>query len=161
MTERHCGNCGTPWPQADGPWPRTCEGCQKPTWKNPSPVAVCVIPIVGGGILAIRRTIPPHVGRLALPGGYINLGESWQAGAVRELVEETGLVAAESEVDHLWTVSAPDSTILIFGKFNSRNPEIIAGCVGSEETGETVVLHHIDELAFPLHREAARRVLGG
>ncbi len=42
------------------------------TYRNPLPVAVAVVPVDGGGVLMIRRAIPP-VG-LAFPGGYIELG---------------------------------------------------------------------------------------
>src|SRR5439155_25795814 len=91
----HCSYCGTRF--ADGaPWPRQCAACAQISYLNPLPVAVLVLP-VDGGVLAIRRSIRP-AGKLALPGGFIDLGESLQAACARELREETQLVIDETAV---------------------------------------------------------------
>jgi ADP-ribose pyrophosphatase len=42
-------------------------------------------------VLLVRRRNPPNRGRWALPGGLVELGETVQAAAVREILEETGL----------------------------------------------------------------------
>ena len=47
-----------------------------------------------GRVVLIQRTFPPGAGRLALPGGFIDVGEQSRDAALREAQEETGLLAA-------------------------------------------------------------------
>ncbi|MBC8076948.1 MAG: NUDIX hydrolase, partial [Chloroflexales bacterium] len=62
----HCSYCGAPFAAA-APWPRRCAACGNTSYLNPLPVAVVLVP-VGGGVLLVRRAIPPQQGTLALPG---------------------------------------------------------------------------------------------
>jgi 8-oxo-dGTP diphosphatase len=43
------------------------------------------------GIVLIQRDNPPFEGRYALPGGFVEIGETVEAAAIREAREETGL----------------------------------------------------------------------
>src|SRR5689334_24954449 len=51
-----------------------------------------------GGVLLIRRKNPPFQGQYALPGGFVELGETTEAAALRELKEETNVDAREPEL---------------------------------------------------------------
>jgi 8-oxo-dGTP diphosphatase len=48
----------------------------------------------GDSVLLVERAKPPRAGLWSLPGGHIEPGEEAAVAAVRELFEETGLVAA-------------------------------------------------------------------
>ena len=54
-------------------------------------VAVGVLLLDGDRVLLIQRARPPQVGRWTVPGGGVELGESLEEAALRELREETGL----------------------------------------------------------------------
>lgn len=153
LRDSHCSFCGTRFADADleaKRWPRTCGACANVTYKNPLPVACLLLP-VDGGVLLIRRGIPPHVGELAVPGGYVNHGESWQEAAVRELMEETGIRVAPEEVRAFDVKSAPDGTVLLFGVALPRTAASLPPFAPTDETTERVVLRAPEPLAFPLH----------
>ena len=57
-------------------------------------------------VLLIKRALPPYQGEWALPGGFINLDESLEEGARRELEEETGVSGVFLE--QLYTFGQPD-----------------------------------------------------
>jgi len=58
------------------------------------PTAVDAVVIEGGKVLLIRRARPPFKGRWALPGGFVEEGESAEEAVVREALQETGVRVA-------------------------------------------------------------------
>ncbi len=59
-------------------------------YPRPALTVDCVI-FRGDEVLLIRRGKEPFAGRWALPGGYVNEGETTIRAAARELFEETGI----------------------------------------------------------------------
>lgn len=152
----HCAACGAAYPPG-APWPRTCVACGETRWLNPTPVGVMIVP-VDDGVLLIRRGIEPRRGELALPGGFIVVGETWQQGAVRELREETDVVVAPEAVRE-FMVRSPDHghVVLIFGVCDPLRGESLPPFSETDETVERLVVKGPVELAFPLHTEALAR----
>ena len=125
-------------------------------FKNPVPVAVCLLP-VDGKLLGIRRGIEPRKGFVALPGGYVNSGETWQQACCRELLEETGLNCDPSKITLFSVESAIDSNrILIFGLAPTIEKDLLNTSFKNEETQEISLIAKGEELAFPLHTLVAQ-----
>ena len=59
--------------------------------RNPA-LAVDAVIVKNEKILLIKRKLEPHRGRYALPGGFVEYGETVEAALRREVLEETGLV---------------------------------------------------------------------
>ncbi len=150
----HCSYCGHAYAPGQ-PWPRTCARCGHVSYLNPVPVAVALVP-VDGGLLAVRRGIEPGRGRLALPGGFINLGESWQAACAREVNEETGVTIDPAEVREFAVRSAPDGALLVFGLAAPLQRADLPPFKLDPETLECVILTEPAALAFPLHTAAVQ-----
>jgi ADP-ribose pyrophosphatase YjhB (NUDIX family) len=56
-------------------------------------VGVLAVVMRGDRVLVVRRANPPMTGRWGFPGGVLELGETVAQGAMRELREETGVIA--------------------------------------------------------------------
>ena len=82
-----------------------CPHCQKKIqlYRNPVPTVDIIIE-VDKSIVLIRRKNPPH--GWALPGGFVDYGESYETAATREAEEETGL--AVQNLQQFRTYSDPD-----------------------------------------------------
>lgn len=157
MLERnaHCGACGQRF--ANLTWPRVCAGCGNTIWLNPVPVGVVLMP-VDDGVLLVRRAIEPAAGQLALPGGFLVQGESWQEGSARELFEETGLRVDPSELTELMVRSPPRGhVVLIFSVCAPRRRAELAPFAPNDEVSDWLITERPVELGFPLHTLALER----
>lgn len=61
--------------------------------KTPLLTVDCVVVDPARGVLMVRRKNPPFKGEYALPGGFVDIGETVEDAAKRELLEETSIVA--------------------------------------------------------------------
>jgi 8-oxo-dGTP diphosphatase len=65
------------------------------TEADPRPlVGVSTVVHHDGKVLLVERAKPPWQGRWSLPGGHVEWGETLQAAAIREVLEETGVTIA-------------------------------------------------------------------
>lgn len=149
----HCSFCGGPF-AADAPWPRHCPHCRRISYRNPLPVVVVLLPLESG-LVVIRRNIEPSKGTLTLPGGYLDLGETWQQGARRELLEETGIAIAASSLRLYDVQNGLDDTLVIFG-LAPWQPGVLVP-FASAETQEVVLIERPVELGFPMHTAVVER----
>ena len=158
MQHDHCSYCGSRWAEGLG-WPRTCATCGETTWSNPLPVAVVLLPVSyqdgRTGVVVVRRDIEPFRGEIALPGGFIETGESWRDAAVRELEEETGLTAKPEDVGLFDVHSSHNGySLLVFGVLPPRPFESLPPSAPTTESVEWFVLTEPTRLCFPTHTKA-------
>jgi ADP-ribose pyrophosphatase YjhB (NUDIX family) len=94
-----CPRCGKKLVEAsDGERPVPhCPGCRRFYYDNPVPCVTAVLE-TAEGILLILRGKQPRKGLWALPGGFLDIGESPEEGACREFLEETGLTALSTSL---------------------------------------------------------------
>lgn len=172
-----CSFCGMEFArelQEQENFPRTCSHCGNIAYSVPNVVAVAVVPLVHEGqrtgILIVRRRDKIGSMMLALPGGFIdgpskrgNIPESWQAAALRELREETGLTLKIDQTEDLCVIgpTSETNTILHFLKTLPVDQTSLNWEFTSEEIVGLTVAHEPVKLAFPTHTEVLRWVLEG
>lgn len=66
--------------------------------KTPALAADCVVVDAKNRVLVIRRGHPPFKGEHALPGGFVEIGETVEDACRRELMEETGVKAGKLQL---------------------------------------------------------------
>lgn len=125
-------------------------------YKNPTPVAVCVLRIAEPGqapkLLAVKRGIEPRIGGLALPGGYIDEGESAEMAAARELLEEANLNVPVGAWHPVATRVTPDNKLLVFLQADvTLHPRALESFVPNREVQALALVTEVDDLAFPIH----------
>lgn len=115
-----------------------------------------------GRVLVGRRKGSHGAGLLALPGGHLEEGETWQECAVRELKEETGLVLDAASLVHVFTSNdrMPEGkhyiTIFVAGPAPKAPPKNLEPekCNGWEFLSLPELKQRRDELFMPLRQLA-------
>lgn len=107
------------------------------------------IAIFEGKLVLIKRKNPPFRGRYALPGGWVEVGETVETAAMREFLEETGLGTRIKKLFGVYSDPSRDprghTASVVF------ELEIIGGKLqGGDDAAEAVLfeLDAIPELAF-------------
>lgn len=79
------------------------------TYEYPRPMltADCVVVRHRAEVLLVKRGNEPYKGCWALPGGFMEMDETIEHCAVRELQEETGICVTEDKIRLIGVYSAP------------------------------------------------------
>ena len=80
-----------------------CASCGFIAYVNPR-LVVTTIPVNDAGeIVLLRRGIEPGLGSWAQPGGFLEVDETVTEAAIRETLEETGLIVEPGEIVGLYS----------------------------------------------------------
>jgi mutator protein MutT len=92
----YCPKCGSKQFVIVNGKAKKCISCGFVYYFNPSSATVAFIVNDKKELLVCRRAKDPAQGTLDLPGGFIDMQETAEAGIVREVCEETGLIVNEA-----------------------------------------------------------------
>ncbi len=142
-------------PPGDDKERRVCRDCGFVAYENPKVVVGSVVTNDRGEFLLCRRAIEPRRGFWTLPAGYLELGESVEAGAKREALEEAEAEIAVDQVLAVYSIRHISQVQIMF-RASLRTPHTAPG-------PETLELSFFawdrvpwDDLAFPSVRWALR-----
>jgi hypothetical protein len=153
----HCSYCGAKF-GIPAVFPATCVQCGKASYLNPLPVGVVLIPVENKdkSLLCVIRNIEPGKGGLALPGGYLELNESWQEGAIREVFEETGIRLKSDSLRLYDVISVPDA-VLIFSVADPVSLREIASFKANPEIAGIKIIKTAEQMTFSSHSEVVKK----
>jgi 8-oxo-dGTP diphosphatase len=122
-------------------------------------VGVGAVVIKDNKVLLVRRGIPPSKNLWAIPGGHIELGETLQQTAEREILEETGVVIKAGEPIYAFDLIEQDDSgrirfhfivVDVKGEYVSGEP------CGSDDALEARWLSWEEIKALPVSRNTLR-----
>ena len=106
-----CPRCGERLDPDGGPDGRAaCPSCRFVRYANPR-LAAGVVVSLDERILLVRRNHEPMYGRWSFPSGFVDAGETVEAAAAREVIEETFV---EVRIDRLIGVYSEPGSAIVF-----------------------------------------------
>lgn len=90
-----CPRCGQRRPAHQPPQPFLCDACGLRYFFNPVIAVAAILLGPDDRALFIRRAKDPAKGKLAVPGGFVDIGETAEEGMRREIKEEVNLEAGK------------------------------------------------------------------
>lgn len=126
-------------------------GAEVMCYRNPFPTVDLVIELEEGRVVLIRRRNPPH--GWALPGGFVDYGESVEDAARREAREETGLEVELVALLGVYSQPGRDP------RFHTQTTVFAARAQGSPQAGDDAgeaAAFPLEELPQPLCFDHAR-----
>src|SRR6266481_1790133 len=92
-----CPRCGHAQTEPQVPKVFRCRACAFQYYFNPAIAVAAFIANAKGHVLFIRRAKDPAEGKLAVPGGFVDIGETAEGALRREVLEEVNLELSSLE----------------------------------------------------------------
>ena len=144
-TLNNCSRCGAPLRlgpvEGEDRDRLACPVCLHIAYVNPRLVVTAIPVTETGEVVLIRRGIEPGRGSWAQPGGFLEVDETVTEAAIRETLEETGLIVEPNEIVGLY--SRLEAAIVVIA-FEAR---IVGG--EARETPEALQIQAFHPEAIP------------
>ncbi|WP_027190684.1 NUDIX domain-containing protein [Fundidesulfovibrio putealis] len=129
--------------------PAICELCGRPlqTYRNPTPTVDIIIACPGRKVVLIERKNIPF--GWALPGGFVDYGETVENAAVREALEETGLEVELTGLLGVYSDPKRDARKHTMSVVFTAQP-LDASKLGAGDDALNAAIFSLDELPRPL-----------
>lgn len=133
-----------------------CSACETVHYQNPKIIVGCIAVDENNRVLLCKRAIEPRIGKWGIPAGYLENGETIEAGAVRETFEESNGVVAELSLHCIYNLPHVNQVYIYFrGKLVSWDFEPNAETSAAGLFSENEIPW--DELAFTSNRFALQK----
>jgi len=117
-TLNHCSRCGAPLTlgpvEGEDRDRLSCPACQHIAYVNPRLVVTTIPVMPSGELVLLRRGLEPGYGLWAQPGGFLEVDETVTEAAIRETIEETGLVVEPGEIVGLYSRLEAAIVVIVF-----------------------------------------------
>lgn len=161
---RYCPRCGR---EQDAPAgnPFHCASCGHTQFFNPAAAVAAILLAPDGRALFLRRARDPGKGKLGLPGGFVDIGETAEEALKREIREEVNLEVGALEF--LCTLTNEYDykgvTYPVLDLFFVVRAASVSGATALDDVESLSWLEprHLDlrEMAFQSNAEALRRFM--
>ena len=158
LKKEFCYNCGKKLVEEfiDGRNRLVCASCGEVNYVNPVPAAAVVI-IRDGKILLVKRAVEPKKGLWSLPAGFVEIDESVDDCAVREVLEETSLDIEITGILDVFSIFDDPRYVCLLVVYTGR---IIGGELNPGDDASEAAFFSPDDLppiAFKKHRDAIEK----
>lgn len=144
---KYCPQCGAKTFVAHNEKANKCTSCGFVYYFNPSAAVACFIINPQDEILLVRRAKDPAKGTLDLPGGFVDMYESAEEAAMREVKEETGLEIKDCK----YLFSLPN--LYMYSGFEVQTVDMVFDCrvenfegAKAEDDASEIIIMKIKEI---------------
>jgi mutator protein MutT len=138
---KYCPKCGSSKFKENNDKSKSCSECSFNYYFNSSAAVVAVIENNKGEILVCRRANDPAKDTLDLPGGFIDMYETAEEAACREIKEETRLIV--TSIEYLFSIP----NIYLFSDFEVHTVDMFFKCK-VDDFSELEAQDDVSELFF-------------